>query len=203
MARATPTRQTTPGIMSDLERRVTALESKVPRPEAAQSSYARVARIGATCKVKRSVSQAVGTATASAIAWDVDITDDYGMHDPAVAPTRLIAPWEGFYGLSTTVNWDTPTAARRRHLSVSLNGSGVPEELDIRDTGGSGATPTNGWPGAPTHSLCSLGFHLDVGGYAEVVVEQNDGVVRNLLGDGLGVPRTYCKFVYLGPGLVI
>lgn len=39
MARATPSRRTTPGIMSDLERRLTSVEAKVPRPEAVRSTY--------------------------------------------------------------------------------------------------------------------------------------------------------------------
>lgn len=182
-----------PAILHRLETRLASVEAKTVRPEAVTSSYEIARRAGASCKVRRSTAQSINSTTLTAISWDVEMSDPVGMWD-AAQPTRFVAPWDGYYGLSTTITWaDITGALTWRKCGLYLNGStGAFEEFDIDMV-------TANQTHQPTNHLASLGFPLVAAEYAEVKVEQNTGAARTVSGDAF-IPFTFAKFVYLGAG---
>ena len=183
-----------PEMIRKLQSQVADLAARVPRAEATTSAYDITRRSGAACKVRRSTTQSIPNTTLTAISWNTEDSDPFGMWD-AATPTRLIGPWDGYYGLSTTVTWAEITVALSwRKCGLFLNGSTAAfEEFDIDMIT---ASQTHN----ATNHLASLGFPLAAGGYAEVKVEQNSGAARTTSGDAFTIPFTFAKLVYLGAG---
>jgi hypothetical protein len=192
-----PSLESLSGIIRRLEDQVAQLAARTPRPEAQQSLYDVTRRSGAACKVRRSTTQSIPNTALTAISWGAADSDPFGMWDIAT-PTRLVAPWDGYYGLSTTVTWAEITVALSwRKCGVFLNGSTtVFEEFDIDMIT---ASQTH----QPTNHLASLGFPLAAGEFAEVKVEQNSGAARTTSAEAFGIPFVFAKLVYFGAGPII
>lgn len=121
--------------------------------------------------LKRSSTQSISAATATAVQWNVSEVDSDSMHSVSVNPSRLVAATQGYYWFHASLAFTIPSAQEYQAYFQQTTGSGNPL--------GSGHTQTFGADASlsvsTTSQVMSLGIRslspcLYVGDYVEVVV---------------------------------
>jgi hypothetical protein len=165
--------------------------ASVARSDHVHNIGTEIGAIGASCRLARTTNQAITTGTSTPISWDSEISDPFAMHS-AVNPSRLIAPWAGYYGCSATIHWVVNTGGNFRKCTVNPNGAGQFQGLSTFGPLGVNTQPIN--------HICVLGILLAAAEYVEIEVDHDAGSNRDVGGDALGTNFTMVNFTYLGPG---
>jgi hypothetical protein len=116
-------------------------------------------------RVHKSATQAITTATDTAVTWNVDDYDNDTMHDVVSNTSRLIATHAGKYRLTAFIQWADSTG--QRYVLVKINGTATVQA-------GSSVDAAN-FAGLPVmHSITWEG-EMAAADYAEIYVYQNTG----------------------------
>jgi hypothetical protein len=125
----------------------------------------------ASCRVMRTSNQTIGTSSTTAISFDTESHDDGGLW--AIGnPTRLVAPYDGYYYVWCCVRWAN-NATGRRLLFFKKNGT--------TDLGPDEGRPGNSVADTTNTMTCGGHFKLAQGDYIECVVNQDSGGNLDLL----------------------
>jgi hypothetical protein len=140
---------------------------------------------GASVKAIRSSDQTITTGITTTINWNSAAYDSHGFWSGA-NPTRLTAPWLGFYTISTTISWNSTTSGTSRRTGIAINGT-IEEQQRHRLEN---ITDTE----ALRQNCSAAGVQLSAGGFAEIQVFHNAGGDRT-------IDAGLCSFrmVYNGP----
>jgi hypothetical protein len=141
--------------------------------------------VGAAAKVTRNSNQVITTGTLTAIQWASSVYDSHSMWS-GVNPTRLTAPWTGYYGVSATANWETTSGGKERRAGLYVVGNAEDATIYWSESALTGV-------GDFRQNPSSAGVKLTAGDYVELKVFHDAGADRNI-----SVTLTNMKMVYLG-----
>lgn len=119
------------------------------------------------CVVRRSALQTLTTAVSTAILWDVDETDDWGMHDTGSNQSRIVIPVRGRYIVTCGIQWEFSSAGNRT-LHFLDTGTGN------RIFAGTGRPALTGAVNIQTQTLATVDS-FNAGTYIEAFAEQDTG----------------------------
>lgn len=130
-----------------------------------------VSQVPIVISLKRSATQSISAATATAVAWNVSETDSDGMHSTSVNPSRLTAQTQGYYWLHATLAFSIPSAQEYQAFFRQTTGSNNPLGSGVTQAFGGDASLSV----SSTSAVTSLGIRsvtpcLFVNDYVEVVV---------------------------------
>lgn len=141
----------------------------------------------AFCTVSLSANQTLtGAGTYTAVPWDVEISDAFGMHSPA-NPTRLVAPTTGVYEMTGQL-YVSETTGAAVGVRLRLNGT-----TSVRGSW-TRVVPSGGAGGPLQIAISAL---LSAGDYIEVMVAPA-GASALLVG-GTSDQSAVVTMKYLGP----
>jgi hypothetical protein len=130
-----------------------------------------VSEVPIVVSLKRSSTQSITAATATAVQWNVSEVDSDGMHSNVTNPSRLTAQTQGFYRMHATLALSIPSAQEYKayfQQTTSTNnplGSGVTQIF-----AGSASLSVTTTSDIASLSIRSLTPCLYVGDYVEVFV---------------------------------
>ena len=134
-------------------------------------------------EVQISADQSIPSAAVTALSWDTEVEDGWGMHD-GVNPTRLTAPTAGLYLVQGNGRWQG-AAAGATTLEAILN---------VND-GGSIDTQVVAPSAATNYRADVMGiYRFDAGEYVEMVVRQDDIAARDITSSD----STFLKMTRIG-----
>jgi hypothetical protein len=140
---------------------------------------------GVAAKVVRSGNQIIPSGVITNMEWQTVVYDAHGMWNGA-NPTRLTAPWTGFYAPSTSISWESSNSGAVRRTGLYVNG--VVEDQ-------SSTQLNSAADGQPLRQNCSSpGVFLMAGQYVEVKLTHDAGGDRTI-----DTSTTNFKLAYLGP----
>lgn len=151
-----------------------------------------VPAIGAAAEVQRdTTNQVIPNTTLTAAQWNVAAHDPYVFWS-AGNPSRLTAPWAGYYAASVAVRWASWSGGTFRMLFLTQNGS---------QSGLSGIKTPIAVVGGTMVQSCSIqGRQMAAGDYLEAKVYQDSGATRDLeFGTVIGEVTAKFFMAYLGP----
>jgi hypothetical protein len=124
--------------------------------------------------VKRTTTQAVETATPTAISFDSEVRDDGGFYSSA-NPTRFTAIADGWYVFSSTCRWAGANSYGRRlyarlNGTTELSGTSVISDPDHND---------------PRQNVSGI-YYLSENDYIEFMLDQNSGGTINIQANSYG-----------------
>lgn len=124
------------------------------------------------CRIRHSVSQALTTATSTALAFDTETEDVGSCHDTATNNTRITVPagGNGWWGFTACAEF-AANATGHRDLSIRINGTTI--AAVVRDTTPSGTKASR--------IALSAEFRLNVGDYVELIGYQDSGGNLNVV----------------------
>lgn len=141
--------------------------------------------IGAAAKAVRATDQTIATGTITALSWASASPNAFTMWS-AGNPTRMTAPWRGYYGFSACANWSSSNSGFFRRLTLYLNGS--PEE------GCSDQLANTADANVFRQNYSAQGILLNAAEFAEFRVTHDAGADRTI-----DFSLTNMRMVYLGP----
>lgn len=123
------------------------------------------------CIVRNSGTQSIPNITFTALSFDVEEYDVFGMHSPSVNPSRITVPVSGYYQLDGLAVFASSVTGRRlAHYSV--NGATIPT--------GDAAVPAVASGGGNTGvTLPSRTQFMVAGDYAEIFAFHDSGGALN------------------------
>ena len=114
--------------------------------------------VGVACALRKSANQNL-TTSATALSWDVEISDPAGMHNNVTNNTRLTAPVAGLYNVVASLYNGNTSGMGTTY--ARLNGTtDIPGSLDRRTADATAALPLK----------CSFTVALGAGDYVEIMV---------------------------------
>lgn len=120
-------------------------------------------------RARKSADQAIPNTTTTAISWDLEDTDNDGVHDTATNNTRFVCRTGGVYVFDGRAFW--------------ASGGGAVRELELRITRAAGGTDSIYADTAPagsfTQQLAAI-IELAVGDYVELYAYQDSGGALNV-----------------------
>lgn len=122
------------------------------------------------CRVYASGTQAITTATFTAVLFDTEEYDTDALHDTGSNTGRLTASATGKWNVTAGVTWDTNTT-NNRYLLMRVNGTTYVRGTIRQDVGSSGRASQN---------ISSGPIALSATDYVEVLVYQDSGGNRNI-----------------------
>jgi hypothetical protein len=128
--------------------------------------------VGAAAKVTRGTDQTLTTGVTTAITWSGTSYDSHSMFSGG-SPTRLTAPWGGYFGVSTTILWASLLNGKERRTGIYLNGTLVDGQTYWSET-----ALTNS--GSFRQNVAVTGLLLTAGQYVEVQCFHDAGVDRTV-----------------------
>ncbi len=135
------------------------------------------------CVVSRSSNQTgIINGTYAAIAWDLDVSDPAGMHDPVTNNNRVNILETGWYRISVDLRWSA-SGGTYREINVQ-NSAGTPIFVDQRG-------------GNTMHGTSSHRLYLEKGDWIQVFVRQDTGGTISLVFDPPYSPRLSVEFLGL------
>lgn len=141
------------------------------------------------CRVRRTASQTITTATTTQIAFDAEDFDTDTMHDTATNNTRITIKTAGVYLVTATVAWAS-NATGSRQAFFHLNGS------NTTGTGPKAYASTAGVVGTPGDTITAIA-PLAVNDYIELSVRQDSGGNLDVEG-GDDYYKVSMSAIYLG-----
>lgn len=127
--------------------------------------------IGAASKATRSTDQTINSGVVQNLTWTAASPNAFNMWS-AGSPTRMTAPWRGYYGLSCSISWSSSNSGFFRRLTLYLNGS--PEEgASVQLNNTADANPIR-------QNLSITGVLLSAGQFAEFRVTHDAGADRTI-----------------------
>lgn len=124
------------------------------------------------CVATRSGVQAIATATLTAVAFDVNISNRSAMHDTATANSRFYVPVPGLYLITAHIDWE---ALPNGYRNIYIRRSGtIYLSYDLVNAEWASATHS-------ATSNISVFRELNKNDYIELVVYQNSGGNMNVL----------------------
>lgn len=138
---------------------------------------------GTATKVMRTNSQIFGAGQIT-VEWQTEIYDDLNAWTAGL-PTRLTPPFNGIYGVSATVSWDSASMGSFRRIGIYKNN--VMEESQVQQINNTADLTVL------RQNISSVGLKLVTTDYLEIQVSQDSGALRSV--DSL----SNFKLVYLGP----
>lgn len=121
--------------------------------------------------LKRSSTQAVAAATATAVQWNVSELDTDSMHSVVVNPSRLTVQTQGYYMLHASAALSIPSAQEYQAYFQQTTGSGNPLGSGVTQVFGADASQSvTSTSDTMSLSIRSITPCLYVGDYVEVFV---------------------------------
>lgn len=117
------------------------------------------------CHVERTTAQSPASGAPTAVLFDSEVQDPFGMHSPGTNPNRVTVPVPGWYALSGNLGWAASAVGLRDALFFK-NGTTYLRG-DSRSAAGYGAVIMN-------HPVQMTAW-LDAGDYIELVGVQTSG----------------------------
>lgn len=121
--------------------------------------------------LKRSSTQSISAAAATAVQWNVEELDTDGMHDNVTNPSRLTCQTQGFYWLHASLALSIPSAQEYQAYFRQTTGSNNPLGAGVTQVFGGSASQS----AATTSDIISLSIRsltpcLYVNDYVEAIV---------------------------------
>lgn len=138
------------------------------------------------CALRLTVDETVPTTTDYTLEWDEARWDSHGDMWDAASPEAVTITRDGLYLVVGNFLWDTNTDSRRAAFLEVDQGSGFNRRRGTQ-------VPAS----APTEHQLSAATTLESGDTMRIVVRQNSGGDRTLIGPGSGGSRTSLIVVWL------
>jgi hypothetical protein len=124
------------------------------------------------CRVTRTVVQSISDNSATAVAFDDELLDTYGMHSTSTNNSRITIAVSGVYDIGFTGSFAAAADYVRTFAELILNGA-----TNIARAGGPGTSNS-----VPQPVNVTTQYQLDAGDYVEVQVFQDNtaNAARNL-----------------------
>lgn len=128
-----------------------------------------VTDIAIACRLTNSAAQSIPNNTLTAVTFDTELQDPFGMHSTTSNTSRVTVPTPGWYAITGRVQWNVG-AAGERSLQIKKNGATVEASVDT--------DPSNF---AATWLSEEINHHmwLDANDYIELIAFQNSGAAIN------------------------